>query len=236
MSESVSPVSVEKVHFASSQELGKIFDALAKAQGEMVPAVLDMVNPHYKSKYASLTSCMEACQKPLSKNGLCISQAVFTLDQHFYVRTTLGHSSGQWMSGTLRLLIGKQDMQGVGSAITYAKRYGLCSMVGIVDTEDDDGNASLPEKKILKNHAEVFPKPPPPPAEEIDRALAGDADEEARMELIADLMQAVRDAGIKDEEARMIIKAKTGKGSSKLLDLKELKSVIKFIRESYKPE
>jgi hypothetical protein len=105
-----------------------------------------MENPYYKSKYASLKSCQEAYRAPLAKFGLAIVQQVYSEQDAYYVRTVLGHSSGQWMSNVFKLIVGKRDMQGLGSAITYGRRYGANALVGVVDTEDDDGNNSLPPK------------------------------------------------------------------------------------------
>ncbi len=129
--------------FTSSSDLGKLFAALAKAQGEMKPAYMDMVNPHFGSRYASITSCQEAYREPLAKNELSLMQQVYSDGSWFFIRSVLGHSSGQWVASTFKLLIDKQNMQGLGSAITYGRRYGINSLVGVVDTEDDDGNQAV---------------------------------------------------------------------------------------------
>jgi hypothetical protein len=140
-----------------SENLEKLFEALSKSQSVMKPAVLDMTNPHFKSRYASLTSVHESCKGPLSDNGLSIIQQVFSSESGYYIRTMVGHSSGQWMANVFKLIVGRQDMQALGSAITYARRYGLSALIGIVDTEDDDANAAMPEiKKEI-----VRPMPPP---------------------------------------------------------------------------
>ena len=128
----------------------KLFEALAKAQAEIKPAVLDMVNPHYKSRYASLTSVQEAYKEALAKHSLSVVQIVRSGEGHYYLDTMLCHSSGESISSAVRLLITKQDMQGLGSAITYARRYAVSAMLGIVDTEDDDGNASIDVDKSKK--------------------------------------------------------------------------------------
>lgn len=133
--------------FSSSPELNKLFEALAKAQLAMRPAVLDMVNPHYNSKYASITSCQDSYREPLAANGLAILQQVYSDGQAFYIRSLLGHSSGQWIATTFKLIVERQNMQGIGSAITYGRRYGVNSLIGVVDTEDDDGNQSLGGQK-----------------------------------------------------------------------------------------
>ncbi len=139
--------------FSSSTEVAKLFEALSKAQAEMKPAVMDMKNPHFNSKYASLTACQDAYRAQLAKFSLTLTQQIFSTDDKFYIRSMLGHSSGQWISNVFRLLIDRQNMQGLGSAITYGRRYGANALIGIVDTEDDDGNAAS---------ATQHPKPAPP--------------------------------------------------------------------------
>ncbi len=129
--------------YSSSEGLEKLFTALSKAQGEMKPAVMDCRNPHYNSQYASLTSVQDAYREPFARHGLLITQMVFSKDNRYSIRTVLGHSSGQWMSNVFTLLLDKQNMQGLGSAVTYARRYGISSLIGVVDTEDDDGNAAV---------------------------------------------------------------------------------------------
>lgn len=143
-----------------SAELGKLFEALAKAQAEMRPAVMDMKNPHYNSRYASLTSIQDAYREPLAKHGLALIQQIFFDGDAYWIRTLLGHSSGQWLSNEFKLLIEKSNMQGLGSAVTYARRYGISSLVGVVDTEDDDGNSALPAKTETAPASQPNPNAP----------------------------------------------------------------------------
>ena len=136
-----------------SEHINEIVGALAKAQGEMRPAVFNRGNPHFKSRYADFTSCMDAVREPLSKNGLAISQMPSsTADGKFVLVTLLAHTSGQWMAGEFPLLTEKMNSQGIGSAMTYAKRYSLCGMTGLVADEDadDDGEAAVGRGKNLQ--------------------------------------------------------------------------------------
>lgn len=132
----------------TSAQINELVAALAKAQGQMRPAAFNRVNPHFKNRYADFTSCMDAVRDPLSKNGLAISQMPSTTpDGKFVLVTLLAHVSGQWMAGEFPLISAKQDSQGIGSAMTYAKRYSLCGMIGIVadedvDASDDDGESA----------------------------------------------------------------------------------------------
>jgi hypothetical protein len=124
-----------------SQDIGTLAGALAKAQGEMEAAAKANINPHFKSKYADLASVWEACRGPLSKNGLAVLQPVKADGARVTVTTMLAHSSGQWISESLTMTAQQNTPQAVGSAITYGRRYGLSSMVGIAP-DDDDGNAA----------------------------------------------------------------------------------------------
>ena len=127
----------------TSEQINEIATALAKAQGAIEGAVKGSVNPHFRSKYADLGAVWEACREHLSKNGIAVIQPVVTAPdgKHFTV-TRLVHTSGQWMEdGGIPLILSKDDMQGLGSALTYSRRYGLMAMVGIAP-EDDDGNAA----------------------------------------------------------------------------------------------
>lgn len=143
----------------SSSSIGKLAEALAKAQGQMSNANKDSVNPHFKNRYADLAAVLDAVRAPLSTNGLAYTQFVeeeemVDKNNKLYLRTILMHSSGEFISSLTPLILVKQDMQALGSAITYAKRYSLSAMVGIThdDEKDDDGN------EASKKHDNI---PPP---------------------------------------------------------------------------
>ncbi|NLI74883.1 MAG: hypothetical protein GX442_00410 [Candidatus Riflebacteria bacterium] len=139
----------------TSQAIGKISEALAKAQGQMKPAVFDAANPHFKSKYASLAAIMDACRAALSANSVAVVQGTSVEENRVVVSTMLVHGSGEWIRDSLSIKLVREDAQAIGSAITYARRYSLASMVGIVADEDDDaenavgrnGNGSVPNPK-----------------------------------------------------------------------------------------
>jgi hypothetical protein len=120
-----------------------ISKALVKAQAAMSHAAKDAKNPHFKSAYSSLASVIDAVRPALSSNGLAFVQKLHTADGGVAVETVLIHESGQEMSfGTLFIPATKQDAQGYGSAISYAKRYSLQAALGIA-SEDDDGQAAV---------------------------------------------------------------------------------------------
>lgn len=126
-----------------SPSIGKLAEALAKAQGMMSTAKKDADNPFFNSRYADLAACWECCREPLAANGLAVIQTTApATDGTVHVVSTLAHSSGEWIRGELAVKPVKGDPQGIGSALTYARRYGLCSLVGIVADEDDDGEAA----------------------------------------------------------------------------------------------
>lgn len=130
-----------------SDQIDKLAGALAKAQSEIRGAAKKSTNPFFKSSYADLHTVIESCMPQLSKNGVSVIQGTdFEIDNtgngHYYVTTTLAHSSGQWMKSKCRLIIGgKKDIQALGGAITYGRRYGLSAMAGIGQF-DDDGNTN----------------------------------------------------------------------------------------------
>lgn len=148
-----------------SEQINELATALAKAQSEIVGAKKDSENPFFKSKYADLAACWDACREALSANGLAVIQTTQrgepvtiqweTMDKESgevtqykvdtvetVIVTTLLHSSGQWISSHLPMIPRDASPQGVGSAITYGRRYGLCAMVGVAQVDDDGNQAS----------------------------------------------------------------------------------------------
>jgi len=137
-------VTMEKENAKHSADIKELVVALAKAQKDIKPARVDGYNPHFKSKYASFASCMKACKEPLADNDIVVTQYCETIDEQLTLVTMLIHTSGQWMKSEFPVISARKDSQAIGSALSYAKRYGLCGMVGIVVAgEDDDGNAAV---------------------------------------------------------------------------------------------
>jgi len=118
-----------------------VYAALVAAQMEMGKALKDSTNPVFKSKYADLASVMDACMPALNRHGIAVFQPTVDDESGRYVKTILAHVSGETVECRVPLIVGKNDMQGYGSAVTYARRYGLMGMAGIAP-EDDDGNAA----------------------------------------------------------------------------------------------
>lgn len=136
-----------------SDSIANLAKSLAIAQGQMGGAVKGKANPFFKSVYADLSSVVDAIRDPLSANGLSFVQVTHPSERNeVIIETVLMHESGEWLSGTLAMPVSKADAQGYGSAITYAKRYGLQGLLG-VPSEDDDGNAAAKAKPKAENKA-----------------------------------------------------------------------------------
>lgn len=128
----------------TSAELDQLAPALAAAQASIKHAAEDSTNPHFRSRYSSLTACWDACRQPLSGQGLAVVQGLAFDGAAVVCTSRLLHKSGQWIEAALSLPISaKISPQSIGSASTYAKRFGLCALVGITsgEMEDDDGTA-----------------------------------------------------------------------------------------------
>lgn len=127
----------------SSPEIKDLAAAMAKFQAELKPAIKGNTNPYFKSRYADLQACWDCCREALVKNGLSVVQGSRESNGEIVtVDTRLMHASGQWIESSLTMKPAKADPQGVGSAVTYARRYALSAILGIVADEDDDGNAA----------------------------------------------------------------------------------------------
>jgi hypothetical protein len=136
--------------------------AMAKAQAEIKAALKDSKNPHFKSSYADLTSVWDACRTALTKNGLSVVQIPGFDANDVWLETMILHSSGESLSGRYPLRPSQQTPQGYGSALTYARRYSLAAMVGVVADEDDDGNAAS-NRGNYEPPARQAPPPKPDP-------------------------------------------------------------------------
>ena len=119
-----------------------IATALVKAQKEFAPALKDSNNPFFKTKYADLSTCVKAVIDALNNNGIALVQKCHPCDDGVSVETIFMHESGELLDcGILHVPAAKNDPQGYGSALTYARRYSLMAACGIAP-EDDDGNAA----------------------------------------------------------------------------------------------
>jgi hypothetical protein len=131
----------EDLMIEMSNEIGTLSAALAKAQAEMGNATKDANNPAFKTKYATLEAVVEAA-KPLARHGIACMQFPTLVGDGAVAVTTMLSLGEQWIRSTLAVPVTKRDAQGLGSAITYGRRYSLMSVLGIAP-EDDDGNAAV---------------------------------------------------------------------------------------------
>ena len=128
-----------------STDITKLAIALCVVQKNLPRAKKDSINPHFKKSYADLSSVWDACLDPLTKNGLSVAQLPGKDEHGQYVETMLIHESGQWLKSRAYVTPVKDDPQAIGSAITYARRYGLSAMVGVCP-EDDDAEGAMDRK------------------------------------------------------------------------------------------
>lgn len=126
----------------TSTTIVNISKALLEAQKKMGAVSKDAKNPFFKSSYATLNNVREAVMPALNESGITLLQPTVSLDGKVYVETILLHESGEFISGETEAVLAKvNDPQSLGSAISYARRYGLMSTLGLA-AEDDDGNSA----------------------------------------------------------------------------------------------
>lgn len=155
-----------------SEKNAEAFTAFIKAQSEVKTALKDSKNPFYKTKYADLNSVWDACRDAIHGNGFAVTQLGGFEGTQPILITLLIHSSGQWIRSDLPLICEKPTPQAYGSAITYMRRYGLESIMGIC-RDDDDGEAAVNQEERKK--AEEAKKNPPTPPADIPRITPPEA-------------------------------------------------------------
>jgi hypothetical protein len=119
-----------------------IAHALAAAQAELTDPAKDSVNPHFKSRYADLATVLKTVRPVLAKHGIAVTQTTRVEDDGRVLLVTRLHWADEEIVGYYPVSPTKNDPQGLGSAMTYARRYTLQAMVGVAADEDDDGNAA----------------------------------------------------------------------------------------------
>jgi ERF superfamily len=150
----------------TSETISKIAVALLEAQKGITFATKDATNPHFKNRYADLPAVVDAVKPALNDSGIAFIQSASPSDDSkLHLTTRLMHSSGEWIEDTLVMPLAKQDAQGFGSAMTYARRYALAAITGLYQ-DDDDGNAGsgVESKQAYSKPAAAAPKGLPPAA------------------------------------------------------------------------
>ena len=144
----------------TSDSIKQIAEALVSAQKEIKFAVKDSTNPHFKSKYANINSVIDAVKAPLNNHGIAILQSLSPSDDgKLHLTTRLIHSSGEWIEDTAVCPLQKQDAQGLGSAVSYIRRYSLSAFLSLYSDTDDDGqSAALNAADYLQkiNHSQTL--------------------------------------------------------------------------------
>lgn len=141
----------------TSESINGIVGALLQAQKNITFAVKDAVNPHLKSKYADLPSVIDAIKAALNEAGIVYLQTPGTMENMYLSLTTrLMHTSGEWIEDTMTMPMVKQDPQGYGSALTYARRYALSAITGLYQDDDDANNAVNQKKKKTISAADGY--------------------------------------------------------------------------------
>lgn len=181
--------------FSKSPTFGTLAGALAKAQAEMKNPGFDRVNPHFKNRYATLGAHLDAIRAPLTKNGIAVIQTVSTPSPDYVtVSTIIAHSSGEWLSCEASARAGN-NIQAMGSSVTYLRRYCLASVLGIVGDEDTDGEEDRKSHQEPRREAPAAPSGGEPTfttaeAKGLMKALA------AKQIPFGDLIEAMKRAGL----------------------------------------
>ena len=210
-----------------SESIANLVKALSALQGELKDADKNALNPHFKSKYADLSEVLGNLRPLLAKNQLALSQFPSFENGIVSVTSLLAHASGEWIESTASAPATKQDVQGVGSAITYLKRYSAAAIVGMASADqDDDGNSvsiqKVENKPIVKQEVKDF-RPQTVDAAKIETIIQG----YAKALVIAGISEA--QVNEKIDIARAVAKEKSFDAFSKEYGDKivKLKSMVK---------
>jgi hypothetical protein len=153
-----------------SESITELAKAMLQVQQRLVPVMKDTTNPFVGSRYASLNSVMEACREALNANGIWVVQNPVQVAPPIYegsgcpqnllgLVTKLVHAeSGQWQSSLMVMPLPKADPQGYGSALTYARRYGLTTLVGLVTEVDDDAEGAMSRNQQPRSRGKSAPQ------------------------------------------------------------------------------
>lgn len=154
-----------------SEQIDQLAAALVAIQAEVPAIPKDANNPFFKSKYADLPAVVECASPIVTRHGVAVTQWPDFDGQHDLLTTMVVHTSGQWQSSTMRLHLPKQDPQGQGSALTYARRYAYMAALNLVADEDDDGNSASKSRRPQQQPARRQQTPGQVPAAEAKQRL-----------------------------------------------------------------
>ena len=201
-----------------SENINELAAALAKAQGEMKNAGKEKTagaGGKFSYKYADLTECLNVAKEALSAQNISFIQLVGpVVENKIEVTTQMMHSSGQWVRSSMTMPVAKMDCQQVGSAVTYARRYALCAMVGL-GQDDDDGAKAMGEAWNQQN------KPFPPKAAQAPAPL------QAAQAQLGGQVVAVDDSTVRVNNGVMEVRGSAGWSNVEILDTAVLTSLLK---------
>ncbi len=211
-----------------SEAVNELAKALNLAQAQAKGAKQDSENPFYHCKYADLTSVWDACRKPLTDNGLSVTQTMaIGINGECIIQTTMLHVSGQWVTSNLQMPV-ETDPQKMGKAITYGRRYTLAAIVGVCP-EDDDAESVTEHKKTTSQQTT---KPPQQPVESQTTPATSATNtnlctEPQRKKIYASSQQ----MGYTEQKVKDILGEKFGVASTKELTKKQASDLIEMIEK-----
>ncbi len=209
-----------------SESITNLVGALTAFQGKMTAVKKGATNPFFKSKYATLDTIWETIRKPLSENGLSITQTMNLVNDKSVLETTLYHTSGEWISGAQLVNPVKDDPQSLGSAISYARRYSLSALLGIVADEDDDGNVATKPELVKSTTTTAKDTAPRPKSETTAPTKAEPGISLAQTKKI---YASAKEKGITQDQAKAYLKEVFHKMSTKELTISEASRLIEDI-------
>lgn len=218
-----------------SDSITKIVGALLKVQKEVEPVTKNKANPYFKSRYADLSAVYETVRDLLTKNEIVVFQSGEDTGENgsIVLTTLLLHVSGEWLSSSFRVPLVKNDPQALGSAITYARRYGLTSAIGL-STEDDDAESAMGR---VQKPAITHSTPSRSGTLVEPEKSAKDIERDKLIKTLYFLCCNEKKLGMKREEIAIYIKTVLEKDDIKSLNdvtNAELKKVIKFAEDEIK--
>lgn len=203
-----------------SELINELAEALSKAQGQITGALKDSSNPFFKSKYADLASCWDACRKQLADNGLSVVQTTEFDEGQVFVVTALLHRSGQWIRGELPVKAKDDGAQAQGSGITYARRYALAAIVGLAQIDDDAEAAQGRKSTEIRGDGPSM----------IPQAVATDLATRMRGALEADVTEDVKALKVYDIHAKVAHEHDLYIAASDLLGTKERSAWKQYVK------
>lgn len=216
-----------------SAQINELAAALSKAQAKIEGAVKDSTNPFFKSKYADLQSVVDAIRTPFAENNLAVTQTTdFDKDAGICIITTLMHSSGQWIRGALPIMAIKQDPQGTGSAISYARRYALAAIAGVYQCDDDSESAHGRNHQAPKYEKKTVAPVESKPAPSTISSTTANVISEGQVKRLYTIASEGTRLGVWDkEEVKQFIYDNAGVQSAKDILIKDYDRIVAYLEK-----